>query len=185
MVNVEDLELMKIDCSGSYNFEARVIFKDSAAKKMKFWSKNTGKKPYNVLFIAYDSTSRKHAFRGFNGTMKIMESMGFLDFRGHHSFVPKTLPNFLAFTSGQNEHESQNTCHPHWEDPYDDCPFIWKNYAAHNVVTALIEDPPGQLNYGGQTGFKVPPTDYYTHPLMQALRDTEWLRPWVTILLLM
>ena len=178
-VNVEDLEFMKVDCNGSYNFEARTPFKQSSTMKMKYWEKSPEKKPFNVLFIGYDSTSRKHVYRGFNRTMKIMQSMGFLDFRGHHALLPQTIPNFYAFTSGLSTNEMENGCHPKREDYYDDCPFIWKNYAAHNVVTALVEDHPGQLNFGGQIGFKVRPTDYYVHPLMEAVGDIEWMRNWV------
>ena len=179
VIDVEDFEMMKIDCNGTFNFEARIPFKHSAVKKMKYWEKSPETKPFNVLFIGYDSTSRKHAFRGFNKTLKIIQDMGFLDFRGHHSLVPKTIPNFLTWTSGQNYYETVNSCHPIWEDKYDECPFIWKNYAAHNAITLLIEDPPGTFNFNGQTGFKSPPTDYYIHPLMQALFQVEWDRPWV------
>ena len=78
-----------------------------------------------------------------------MQTMGFLDFRGHHTLVPKTLPNFYAFTAGQSKAEIEKTCQPKWEDYYDDRPFIWKNYAAHNIVTALVEDWPGQLLFSG------------------------------------
>ena len=101
--------------------------------------------------------------------------MGFLDFRGHHALFPQTLPNFYAFTSGQSMDENEQTCHPKLGDHLDDCPFIWKNYARHNVVTALLEDYPGQLNFGNHAGFKVSPTDYYIHPLMEAKGDTQWV----------
>ena len=172
VINVEDFEFMKIDCNGSYSFEARIPWKHSSTMKMKYWWKRREKKPYSVLFIAYDSTSRKHVYRGFNRTLRIMQSMGFLDFRGHHSLVPQTLPNFYAFTTGQSVDGVEKTCHPNWEDPYDDCPFIWKNCAAHNVVTVLLEDYPGALAFGSQgAAFNVSPTDYYIHPLMNAVED--------------
>jgi hypothetical protein len=57
-----------------------------------------------------------------------------------------------------------------WNDPWDPVPFIWTHFAAAHYATSYIEDIPalGTFNYGGQTGFRYPPTDLYIRPLFTA-----------------
>lgn len=61
------------------------------------------------------------------------------------------------------------------ETPFDDYPYIWKNFSDNGYITLESEDSMMAFNYLAG-GFKNPPTDHYTRPLMLAGDNSELFR---------
>ena len=164
--------MFALRCNDSFNFEANFPIHPNVQEKMDYWKTYQNSNPINVVFIGIDTVSRSHAYRSIPETLKYMKEMGFHDFQGYHSIGPSTLPNFMAILFGLKRTEVRETCTSSWTSPFDSCPFIWKNFSLNNYITMYIEDgKETSFNWGGQSGFKNKPTDYYIHPLFSAIED--------------
>lgn len=80
-----------------------------------------------------------------------------------------TYPNFVPLSMSLTEQELIQVCHPDNWVALDECPFIYKQFAQHNYLTAFLEDSPriATFNYL-KTGFVRPPADKYIRPFMIA-----------------
>lgn len=142
--------------------------------KLEHWSSSgipDEERPISVFLFGVDTVSRAHAYRSLPKSIAAMKRMDFVDFPGYHSVSKFTFPNFMGFLLGMTQARVRDTCAKNWSTPFDSCPFIWKNFSASNYVTGFFEDGIGSLNWGGQSGFMKPPTDYYLHPLFLAVSD--------------
>jgi len=162
-----------VRCNESFNFEVNLPIHPQVRDKMNYWKQKITtepeSKPINVIFLGIDTVSRSHAFRSLPKTMEYLKGMGFHDFLGYHSLAPSTLTNFMAFLIGLRRSEVSATCARWWSNPYDSCPFIWKNYSSQNYVTMYAEDGEQSFNWGVQKGFNEKPTDYYIHSLFRSI----------------
>jgi len=176
-VDLEEWEFFVVRCGGALNFDSSLRVSPEVKLKSEFWKQPPSKAtPISVMLLGFDSVSRSHAHRSLPRTMGLMKKMGFHDFQGYHSLAPSTLTNFMGFLIGLRRDIIRETCAPDWTTPFDACPFIWKNYSHNNYVTMYIEDGEQTFNWGGQSGFRQQPTDYYVHPLFSAI---EGMRSWV------
>jgi len=82
-----------------------------------------------------------------------------------------TFPNLIALLAGINTTTAEKSCmSKNWF--FDDCPLMWKKFAAEGYVTSFIEDAPqiGTFNYA-RNGFREPPVDYYFRPIGHVLES--------------
>ncbi|XP_077296477.1 uncharacterized protein LOC143918426 [Arctopsyche grandis] len=168
--NVFD-EFVRVECTykGSdiyKDFHSFVMIKniaeDVSATKRNEYS-------YNVLVLGIDAVSRLNFHRTMPKTLKILKSMGAIEFRGYNKVGDNTYPNLVPVLSGLSESELQDHCLPRNDSTYDDCPFIWKKYKESGYMTAFAEDASGigVFNYM-KKGFINAPTDYYWRTFNQA-----------------
>jgi len=146
-----------------------VLKKDSAT------SKNLNKK-LNVLIMIFDSVSDSSFKRSLPKTLKFLKSYkNFFHFTKHHTVGPNTLPNVVPMLSGKRSEEllGNATIPP----PFDDFPFIWKNFSKSNYVTYLNEDWRNSMFNNDKFGFLESPTDYYLRPYWLALYNSKSSKP--------
>jgi hypothetical protein len=169
-VDTSSKEMWALKCNNvSLNFDVNFPIHPEVKEKMNYWKNTSTQKPLNVIFLGIDTVSRSHAFRGLPKTMEVFKQMEFIDFQAYHSVAPSTLTNFMAFLMGLTRKEVRLSCTSSWSSPFDSCPFIWKNYSDMNYVTMYAEDGEQTFNWGGQSGFKNKPTDYYIHSLFNSI----------------
>lgn len=100
--------------------------------------------------------------------------MDVVDFKGYNKVADNTDPNLTAMLMGMTEEEHLKHPCGHQKKQktakYDDCPTIWKEFAARGYLTAYCEDAPGMGMFHFQKyGFVKEPMDYYNRPYFQAL----------------
>ncbi len=171
-------ELLLVRCGDRLNFETTFpTNKPVVVEKFKHWNTRPETdgggaevEPISVLFLGIDSVSRSHAYRSLPRTLDFMTStLEFVDFQGYHSTSGSTLTNFMAFLMGTTRSDVRRTCAPDWHSTFDRCPLIWQEFGAAHYVTMYVEDGTQTFNWGGQSGFAEPPTDFYAHPLFNAM----------------
>ena len=125
-------------------------------------SKNL-KKP-SILILVIESLSRINYLRFMPQTKQTFEKFGSIVYmKGLTKLADNSFTNMVPFLTGKRvwNHELFN------EDygPYDDWPFIWKDFSKAGYKTALIEDFPlfTLFNYESK-GFTKRPTDWYPRP---------------------
>ena len=166
-------EAIFIKCNdGGVNAEAFIPVRDGVRDKLNFWKETPeDERPYSVFMFGFDSASRSHTYRSIPKSLDVMKKMGFVDLKGYHSIAPSTLTNMMGFLMGLTRPEVRGNCARDWETPFDDCPFVWKDFSDMNYVTLYLEDGNQTFNWGGQSGFMEAPTDYYLHHMFLALAD--------------
>lgn len=119
-------------------------------------------KPLSVLMVGIDSISRLNLLRAMPSTAQHLYDNGWFEMKGYNKMGDNTYPNLMAVLTGYNETWAYDKCRPHDEKGLDECPFVWKDYAAAGFVTGYAEDEPtiGTFNYH-KKGFSVDPTDFY------------------------
>lgn len=116
----------------------------------------------SVLMIGIDSISRLNLLRAMPKTAQHLYDQGWLEMKGYNKMGDNTYPNLMAILTGFNDTWAYDKCLPHTDTGLDNCPFIWKEFAAAGYVTGYAEDEPeiGTFNYK-KKGFSVTPTDFY------------------------
>ncbi len=135
-------------------------------------SKNI-KKP-SVLILVIESLSRINYLRFMTKTKESLEKFGHVVYmKGLTKLADNSFPNMIPFLTGKRvwNHELFNEEH----GPYDDWPFIWKDFSKAGYKTSLIEDFPTftLFNYEAK-GFLRKPTDWYLRPFwIHLFRDVS------------
>ena len=133
----------------------------------------------NLLIIGIDSVSRLNMIRHMPKTYKYLtETLEAIDFKGYNKVADNTYPNMLAVLLGMSVDDYRNHSCSHDNDnqfpesKYDNCPFIWKEYAKVGYVTSFVEDwsRAAIFNYL-RVGFVKEPTDFYGRPYQMAAED--------------
>ncbi|KOX67951.1 hypothetical protein WN51_07931 [Melipona quadrifasciata] len=164
-------EFVKVECSRNNE----MIYKDYHAFVPRFRSvENKCKKAraassrnehLSVLIIGLDSISRLNFHRMMPKTVHALQELEAVELLGYTKVADNTYPNLVPVLSGLSESELHDLCWQNKNKPFDDCPFIWKNFSASGYRTGFGEDACGMtiFNYL-KRGFRTQPTDYYLRP---------------------
>ncbi|XP_043523497.1 uncharacterized protein LOC122535763 isoform X1 [Frieseomelitta varia] len=164
-------EFVKVECSRNNE----MIYKDYHAFVPRFRSvENKCKKAraassrdehLSVLIIGLDSISRLNFHRMMPNTVRALQELEAVELLGYTKVADNTYPNLVPVLSGLSESELHDLCWQNKNKPFDDCPFIWKNFSASGYRTGFGEDACGMtiFNYL-KRGFRAQPTDYYLRP---------------------
>lgn len=116
----------------------------------------------SVLMIGIDSISRLNLLRAMPNTAQHLYDNGWFEMKGYNKMGDNTYPNLMAILTGYNDTWAYDKCVPHTDHGLDNCPFVWKEFAAAGYVTGYAEDEPeiGTFNYK-KKGFSDNPTDFY------------------------
>ncbi|XP_037082450.1 uncharacterized protein LOC119103104 [Pollicipes pollicipes] len=129
----------------------------------------------NVYLIGLDSVSRLN-FRRFlpNIEKLLIDKFHGIPMMGLNKIGVNTFPNMLAFLSGLQMDQLNQSLR---KEPFDDLPFIWKEFSRLGYITMFNEDTPeiATFNYKKQ-GFYRTPTDYYLRPLYQAIEHSSYVK---------
>lgn len=120
----------------------------------------------SVLILVVESLSRLNYLRYLNQTRHVLEkelgNMFYLE--GLNKMADNSFPNMVPLLTGKRLYFGEL----HNEDygPYDDWPFIWKDFNKKGYVTTLIEDYPKftLFNYESKGFVNSSPTDFYPRP---------------------
>ncbi|ODM90048.1 hypothetical protein Ocin01_16635 [Orchesella cincta] len=149
-----------------------------SSSKEKSQSSAIGSPP-NVVIIGIDTNSRLNSRRRFKKTVDALKEMGAIEMFGYTKVGENTFPNTVAFLTGMDTKEMQPLCFLSDEDPQDDCPYVWKDFAIAGYLTATVEDVPYATGFNYlKTGFLRKPCDFYLRPfllgVMMQPREHVW-----------
>ncbi|XP_059622709.1 uncharacterized protein LOC132265928 [Phlebotomus argentipes] len=125
----------------------------------------------NVIVIGIDSVSRLNFRRQLRKTTQVLlEELDAIEMEGYTKVGDNTYPNLMPVLSGLEASELESICMPEKNSTYDNCHFIWRDFAKRGYLTAFAEDIGylGLFNYF-KKGFRNQPTDYYTRPIITAM----------------
>ncbi|CAG2174591.1 unnamed protein product [Oppiella nova] len=118
----------------------------------------------SVLILVIESLSRVNYLRFMPQTRDTIEKLGKVVYmKGLTKLADNSFPNMVPFLTGRrvwhNELRDEDF------GPYDDWPFVWKDFSRAGYKTALIEDFPTftLFNYESK-GFREKPVDWYPRP---------------------
>jgi len=175
-VHALESEYVIVSCNVSgkpvFDYHSRVLpsIKESLQPKIKHWmTKSKDELPVNIMVLVLDSVSATDAFRQLPLTMKyLLEDLNFFQFPRYHALGEPTFLNAIPLLVGMPTVDffKQKT----WLERWDQTEFIWKHLGRSHYATAYMEDIPdsGTFNYGEQTGFLRPPTDFYPRSFFSA-----------------
>ncbi|KAL4229747.1 hypothetical protein ACF0H5_010136 [Mactra antiquata] len=129
----------------------------------------------SVFMFGLDSVSRSAAIRKLPKTLRyVTETLGSFDFKGYMKVGENTLPNLLPILTGRRAwtNEFNNTNYSKY--PYDDFPFIWKDFENNGYATIYAEDMPkfSTFNYVSR-GFVDPPSNHYLRPFWLGIEHLQ------------
>lgn len=189
LVPPED-EFMRLHCYShsdgkiATNFHALVTPKENVEHRSDYLFKqhlkrNSPRETYNVHMIGVDSVSRLHFIRQMQQTLKFLrDELHAFPMSGYSKVADNTFVNIVPMMVGKFVHEMG------WNEtmsgrPFDEYPFLWKNFSKAGYRTLYAEDAPKMAIFVyAKEGFHIPPTDYYNRPLalaMETQRDI-WSR---------
>ncbi|CAG5115767.1 unnamed protein product [Candidula unifasciata] len=166
------------------NFHAVVTPKEDVEHRSDYLFKQHLKKvapkeTYNVHMIGVDSVSRLHFIRQMQQTRQFLhEELQAFEMSGYNKVADNTFVNIVPMMVGKFVHEMG------WNEtmsdrPFDEYPFLWKNFSKAGYRTLYAEDAPKMAIFVyAKEGFHTPPADYYNRPLalaMETQRDI-WSR---------
>lgn len=130
------------------------------------------KKRLSILVLGLDSVSRLNLLRTMPKTVHYLRHNGWVELLGYNKVGENTLPNLAAILMGLSQDQLKKQCWASRYEKFDNCPFIWREFANLGYITAYVEDEPvgSTFNYH-KTGFLIPPTDYYIRPFLLASED--------------
>lgn len=145
-------------------------------KNKKLNVKKTGGKGYNIIMFGLDSVSRLAGIRELPNTLKYLQNTleGYV-LKGYTKVADTTLPNLAPVMTGHFAFTKEFPVIPNV--PYDNHPFIWKNFSDLGAATFFSEDWPRLCTYNLETsgggGFANPPTTHYMRPFYLAINDVK------------
>jgi hypothetical protein len=155
--------------------------------------------PPSVIIIMLDAVSNLQARRALPQTLSYLKSQGLFIFQRHAIVGDGTFPNIVPLLFGRpasdlqmpNRNDSryqfvqtETKVNPktkkryqtqklvHYPGPYDDYPFIAKNFSKLNYTTFFSEEWRESAFYNLKNGFRKAPTDYYLRPYWLSLYET-------------
>lgn len=134
-------------------------------------------KPQVFIFVL-ESMSRLNMIRHMPKTYRYLtETMKVEILKGLTKVADNSFPNMIALLTGRKVYMNpQELPGNEKKGPYDEWPFLWKNFSNAGYITGLTEDDPVYtiLNYAAK-GCLQQPTDDYTRPLWLALfKSATW-----------
>ena len=155
--------------------------------------------PPSVIMIMLDAVSDLQARRALPQTLSYLRSQGLFTFQRHAIVGDGTFENIVPLLFGRRAADLQipNTndsryqfiqtetkINPktkkrfqvkklvHYPGPYDEFPFIVKNFSRLNYTTFFSEEWKESAFYNLKNGFRQAPTDYYLRPYWLSLYET-------------
>uniref|UniRef100_A0A0C9RZ88 FRYL_0 protein n=1 Tax=Fopius arisanus TaxID=64838 RepID=A0A0C9RZ88_9HYME len=126
----------------------------------------------SLLVLGLDSVSRLNFHRMMPKTVKTLESLSAIEMLGYNKVGDNTYPNIVPVLTGLSEKELQTTCWNETSKPFDDCPFMWKNFSTSGYRTIFAEDACSITTFNYlKPGFYRQPTDYYLRPYCVAAEN--------------
>ena len=162
-------------------------------------SPTSSRSPPSVLMVILDAVSDLQARRALPQTLSYLKSQGLFTFQRHAIVGDGTFENIVPMLFGQtadaykkaNVHDSRyefvqvqtkidartkkryQVRRPvHYPGPYDDFPFIMKNFSQWNYTTYFSEEWRESAFYNLKNGFRQAPTDFYLRPYWLSLYET-------------
>ncbi|XP_053214186.1 LOW QUALITY PROTEIN: uncharacterized protein LOC128397482 [Panonychus citri] len=127
---------------------------------------NRSTKP-SVMFLIIESISYLNYKRFMSQTeLAVSKLSNFFILRGLNKLADNSYPNMMPILTGHRPRYEQWPFNMSNENgPFDEVPFIWKDFKALNYTTGYIEDDPTYqlLSYSLQ-GFRRHPVDWYPRP---------------------
>ena len=132
-----------------------------------------GSEKLNVYLLGLDSISRLQLKR-FMPNIEALLNTDFdaVPMEGLTKVGVNTFPNMLALLAGMEVDEIEHLR----DEPFDDLPFIWKDFSRLGYATMFNEDTPseGMFNFLKKGFFKTP-TDFYLRPFYRAIEDSKFV----------
>ncbi|KAL7635805.1 UNVERIFIED_CONTAM: hypothetical protein RMT77_013622 [Armadillidium vulgare] len=142
--------------------------------KLKSEPLSNRKDKLSVIIFGTDSVSRLNFLRTQPKTYKYLRKvLKAIEYKGYNKIGLNTFPNTIALLTGNLwDEDFAQKCYKTFEDnatklqfPFDNCPFIWKDFKRFGYITALMEDRQDMATFHyNKVGFKMQPTDYYLRP---------------------
>ncbi|XP_062130842.1 uncharacterized protein LOC133841980 [Drosophila sulfurigaster albostrigata] len=155
------------------NAHATVPERSNLRQRLQQW-RSTKEKPHSVLMLGIDTISRLNLMRAMPSTYRYLKLNGWFELAAYNKIAANTLPNLLAFLTGQNLNSVMEHCNPYLIGGLDKCEFIWKLYREVGYVTAFGEDAVSINTFNlRMRGFRESPVDYYLRPYLIAAE--QWL----------
>jgi hypothetical protein len=159
----------------------------------------SNRSPPSVIMIILDAVSDLQARRALPQTLAYLKSHGLFQFQRHAIVGDGTFENIVPMLFGEtaanyqkpNTHDkryefirTEAKTDPktkkrtlikkvvHYPGPYDDYPFIFKNFSRLNYTTFFSEEWRESAFYNLKNGFRQPPTDFYLRPYWLSLYET-------------
>nr|XP_018913161.1 PREDICTED: uncharacterized protein LOC109041306 isoform X1 [Bemisia tabaci] len=169
-------EMVQIDCTVESRKKRKSIYQDvhsTATKRQKLSHKatprNQSQDAFNVLVVGIDSVSYANFQRQMPATLQLLRNTSWIEYKGYNKVGDNTLPNLMPILTGHSLPQIEKTCWHGRSDYFDSCPFIWKNFSAHNYATMYAEDEYKISSFNFvKKGFKKPPVDYYARAYMHS-----------------
>ncbi|XP_015600552.1 uncharacterized protein LOC107270233 isoform X2 [Cephus cinctus] len=121
--------------------------------------------PLSVLIVGLDSISRMNFHRMMPKTVEALRKLEAVEMLGYNKVGDNTYPNIVPVLSGLSQEELVGRCWDNRKKPFDECPFLWKNFSASGYRTIFGEDACEMTTFNYlKPGFKKQPTDYYLRP---------------------
>ncbi|UJR36311.1 hypothetical protein I4U23_029039 [Adineta vaga] len=174
--------------------------KETSTWMSKFISSSVpDRSPPSVIMIILDAVSDLQARRALPQTLSYLKSQGLFTFQRHAIVGDGTFENIVPMLFGQsavnyqkpNINDSryeftrtETKVEPktkrryqikktiHYPGPYDDYPFIIKNFSQLNYTTFFSEEWRESAFYNLKNGFRQQPTDFYLRPYWLSLYET-------------
>ncbi|XP_034952238.1 uncharacterized protein [Chelonus insularis] len=126
----------------------------------------------SILILGLDSVSRMNFHRMMPKTLETLASFGAIEMMGYNKVGDNTYPNLVPVLSGLSDKELQSLCWNSTKQPFDNCPFLWKNYSKAGYRTIFAEDACSMTTFNYlKPGFQAQPTDYYYRPYCIAVEN--------------
>jgi hypothetical protein len=122
--------------------------------------------------MVFDSMSSSSFQRALPKTFKYLQSLtNFHHFAKFHTVGENTLPNLVPMLSGLPAERllGKDNIPP----PFDDFPFIWKNFSQKNYVTYFNEDWRDSMFNFNKFGFRKRPMDYWLRHYWLSVYDSK------------
>ena len=98
-------------------------------------------------------------------TIAALQDLKAIELMGYNKVGDNTYPNLVPVLTGLSSEELQASCWHDTKKPFDDCPFLWKNFSNLGYRTIFAEDACSMTTFNYlKPGFRNPPTDYYLRP---------------------
>lgn len=155
--------------------------------------------PPSVIMVILDAVSNLQAHRALPKTLEYLKSKGLLTFQRHTVVGDGTFENIVPMLFGQtvkeylkpNKNDSRYEFNQtetkidkttkkryqvkktvYYPGPFDNFPFIIKNFSRLNYTTFFSEEWRESAFYNLKNGFREQPTDYYLRPFWLSLYET-------------
>ncbi|UJR09783.1 hypothetical protein I4U23_014010 [Adineta vaga] len=155
--------------------------------------------PPSVIMIILDAVSDLQAQRALSHTLAYLKSLGLYTFERHAVVGDGTFENIVPMLFGlsgadleipnmndsryefltteihidnKTKRRTKTNRTVYYPGPYDDYPFIIKNFSQLNYTTFFSEEWRESAFYNLKNGFRQSPTDYYLRPYWLSLYET-------------